>query len=472
MKKNRLLSLFLSVGICLSASAKVVLPSVFGNNMVLQQSTAVNIWGKAKPNTSISIKCSWNVKPVMTKSDKNGKWKTQLNTPTGSYKPQSLMISDGETLKVNNILIGEVWLCSGQSNMEITLNGYWNCPIANANEMIAEAGTHKGIRCMTVEKNAALSPQDDCKGSWKESNPKNAPGFSATAYNFALSINKALDVPVGILVNSWGGSTVEGWLPENILKRYSDVNLNQITDPKANEYLKPEIMYNGMLHPLIGYTIKGIIWYQGESNVGRQQTYTDRLSTMVSLWRTLWGEGNIPFYLVEIAPFQYGGNGINGALLREAQFKAASVIPNSGIVCTNDLVEAYEQHNIHPKDKEHVGKRLSYLALAKTYKIEGIEANSPSFKSMEIKDGKAILSFNHAQDGFNRLDGMEGFEVAGADKVFHPAQAMMVNNQQIQVSSADVAEPIAVRYCFRDFQPGNVKNTRGLPLFPFRTDNW
>lgn len=470
--KYKFISLCLLLEICVMANAKVVLPELFSDNMVLQQSTSVRIWGKAKPNANITIKSSWRTSPISAKSDKNGQWHVLLPTPAGSYRPQSLSISDGEVLNVKNILIGEVWLCSGQSNMEITLNGFCNCPIINANEMIAESGTHKGIRCLTVERKGAATPQETCKGTWKESNPKNAPGFSATAYYFAVSLNKALDVPVGILVCSWGGSTVEGWLPENILKGYKDVNLNKINDSKANEWLKPEIMYNGMLHPIIGYTVKGILWYQGESNVGHHDTYADRLATMVKLWREAWGEGNIPFYEVEIAPWQYGGKGVSGAYLREAQFNAISQIPNSGIVCTNDLVEPYEQYNIHPKDKKHIGQRLSYLALSDTYHIEGIEAYSPSFQSMEIKADKAILSFNHTQDGFNRMDGMEGFEVAGTDKVFHKANAKMVNEKQIEVTSADVSVPVAVRYCFRDFQPGNVANTRGLPLFPFRTDDW
>ncbi len=472
MKINRLLSLFLLLGIYLSADAKIVLPGLFSDNMVLQQSARTNIWGKAKANANISIKCSWSGKIVTTKSNEDGNWKTQLTTPAASYTPQTLIISDGEALKVNNILIGEVWMCSGQSNMEITLNGFWNCPIANANELIAEAGTHKGIRCLKVEKKGAMTPQDHCNGSWKVSNSKNAGDFSATAYHFAIELNKVLDVPVGILVCSWGGSTVEGWLPENILKGYSDIDLKKMESKTYTEWMKPEIMYNGMLHPIIGYTVKGFLWYQGESNVGRASTYADRLATMAKLWRDSWCEGDIPFYLVEIAPYQYGGDGISAAFLREAQYKASQIIPNSGIACTNDLVESYEQNNIHPKEKEQIGKRLCYLALANTYKMEGISANSPSFKSMEIKEGRAILSFNHITDGFNRLDGMEGFEVAGADKVFHSAKAKMVNNLQIEVSSSEVTEPLAVRYCFKNFQPGNVKNTRGLPLIPFRTDNW
>jgi sialate O-acetylesterase len=470
--KYRFLSLCFLLGIGLSVNAKIILPGLFSNNMVLQQSTVVNVWGKANANANVSIKCSWNGKTIVTKSNKSGGWKAQIQTPVASYTPQSLTISDGNALTINNILIGEVWMCSGQSNMEIALNGFWNCPIAHSNELIAEAGTHKGIRCLRVEKEGAMTPQDYCKGSWKVSDSKNAGDFSATAYHFALELNKVLDVPVGILVCSWGGSTIEGWLPERILKGYSDVDLKQMESKTITEWMKPEIMYNGMLHPIIGYTIKGFLWYQGESNVGKASTYADRLATMAQCWRESWGQNDIPFYSVEIAPYQYGEDSISGALLREAQFKASQMIPNSGMVCTNDLVEPYEQYNIHPKEKEQIGKRLCYMALTGTYKMEGIESSSPSYKSMEIKDGKAILSLNNAENGFNRLDGMEGFDIAGADRVFHPAKAKMVNNRQIEVYSTEVSKPVAIRYCFKNYQPGNVKNTRGLPLIPFRTDNW
>ena len=376
---------------------------------------------------------------------------------------------------MNNVLVGEVWFCSGQSNMEMPLRGFWNCPIAGANETIATSSKWKGIRVATVEKNGQLQPVDECKGSWKVSNPENAPAFSATAFNFAMMMNQVLDIPIGIINCSWGGSMVEGWLPREIVSQYPDIDLKRdIRKEDGHDwwhYLSPTLMYNGMLKPLQNYTIKGFLWYQGESNVGKHKTYAERLKTMVELWRKEWGLGELPFYYVEIAPFN-STETTGCALLREAQFQAQSIIPNSGMISTNDLVEPYEIKNVHPKNKTDVGKRLAYMALNKTYHVPGIEAYGPVYKSMEVKDGAAILSFDHAEEGFNRLSDMEGFEVAGSDKVFYPAKAEVFNNLQIKVTCDKVAQPVAVRYCFRDSQPGNVANLRELPLYPFRTDNW
>jgi sialate O-acetylesterase len=470
--KKHLIFFILFAWMCSSVSAKVVLPEIFSDNMVLQQSTKVKIWGKAKPNAVVTLKSSWNAKSVTTRCDKDGSWSTFISTPKASYTPQTLKISDGEAVTLSNILIGEVWLCSGQSNMDITIYGYWNCPIVNADEVIANASQYKGIRCVTIEQKGALTPQESCHGSWKVSNPKNTLGFSATAFYFAKALNKTLDVPVGVIACSWGGSKVEGWLPENILKTYPDVDLKNASNKDYIECLRPMIMYNGMLHPIEGYTIRGFVWYQGESNIGKNTKYDEKLTTMIQLWRKEWGLGELPFYIVEIAPFNYGDNGDAAAYLREYQYKVATTVPNCGLVCTNDLVEPYEQCNIHPKNKLDIGKRLSYLALSNVYKMEGIECTSPSYKSMEIKGDKAILTINNVPAGYNRMQDMEGFEMAGADKVFHPATGKIFENFKIEVSSPEVSAPVAVRYCFRNFKLGNVKSTRGLPLVPFRTDNW
>lgn len=307
------------------------------------------------------------------------------------------------------------------------------------------------------------------------SNPENAPAFSATAFNFAMMMNQVLDIPIGIINCSWGGSMVEGWLPREIVSQYPDIDLKRdIRKEEGHDwwhYMSPTLMYNGMLKPLQNYTIKGFLWYQGESNVGKHKTYAERLKTMVELWRKEWGLGELPFYYVEIAPFN-STETTASAYLREAQFKAQSIIPNSGMISTNDLVQPYEIKNVHPKNKTDVGKRLAYMALSKTYHVPGIEAYGPVYKSMEVKDGAVILSFDHAEEGFNRLSGMEGFEVAGSDKVFYPAKAEVFNNLQIKVTCDKVAQPVAVRYCFRDFQIGNVAGLRELPLYPFRTDDW
>ena len=265
------------------AKAKVILPEILSDNMVLQQQTEVCLWGKAEANKLIIISPSWTDKIYKTKSDKDGKWKTKIVTPTASYITYTISVSDGEEIKLNNILIGEVWFCSG----------------------IATASKWKGIRMVTIGRDGQTEPVDYCRGSWKVSNPENAPEFSATGFNFAMMMNQVLDIPIGIINCSWGGSTVEGWLPREIVAEYPDIDLER--DIRREDgwwhYTSPTLMYNGMLHPLQNYTIKGFLWYQGEANVGKHDTYAERLRTMVELWRKEWGLGELPFYYVEIAPF-------------------------------------------------------------------------------------------------------------------------------------------------------------------------
>lgn len=458
----------------LSVQAKVQLPDIISDNMVLQQNTQVKLWGAAKPNATLTVKTSWDVQTHSVQTGKDGKWSIAVTTPKASYEPRTLTFSDGEAITLNNILIGEVWFCSGQSNMEMPLNGFWNNPIMDGNETIANASACKGLRFATIPKTAALTPQETCAGKWQTATTESLPWCSATAFHFAASLGRILDVPVGIINCSWGGTTVEGWLPEETLKAYPDIDLSQAGNKDVAENRQPMVMYNGMLKPLRNYTIKGFLWYQGESNVGRHDTYAERLATMVDLWRKEWKLGELPFYYVEIAPYIYGDGkeGTSAACLREAQYKAQTLIPNSGMITTNDLVEPFEEKNIHPKNKTLVGKRLSYMALVNTYQLKGIADRGPAYRAMEIKEGKAILRFDYANDGYNLMEGITGFEIAGEDRVFHPAGARVVNRTLIEVSSEEVSAPAAVRYAFKNFQPGNLKNTREQPAYPFRTDNW
>ncbi len=474
MKRMIMGGVLLACG-CTLVQAKVTLPGILSDNMVLQQQTDVRLWGWAAPDAKVTVTASWSEETYRTTADGEGRWIVSVATPSADYTPRSITISDGEPVTLNNILIGEVWFCSGQSNMEMPLAGFDNCPVEGANEVIATASDWKGIRVATVEKNGQLKPVDRCDGGWEISCPENAPRFTATGFFFARMLNRVLNIPIGIINCSWGGTKVEGWLPAEIVSQYPDVDLKR--DIRKDEphdwwhYLSPTLMYNGMLKPLENYTIKGFIWYQGESNVGAHKTYGERLKTMVELWRNEWGLGELPFYFVELAP--YGSTEWTGsALLREAQYKAQSLIANSAMISTNDLVEPYEAWNIHPKDKKHVGERLAYQALAKTYNVAGIEADSPAYLSMTIEGNAAILDFVHADNGFNRMNGFEGFEMAGEDRVFYPAQAEVQGKNQIKVTCDSVANPVAVRYAFHDFCPGNVANLRELPLIPFRTDDW
>ncbi len=462
---------FVSALICsVQIYAKVTLPEIIGDNMVLQQNSEVNLWGKSTGKI-VSVSSSWSANPVKVEVNKDGSWKIKIHTPKGSYNPQTIIISDEESITLNNILIGEVWFASGQSNMEMPLKGFLNCPVTKSNEIITYAGENKNkIRFATIPRTPSYTLQDEVKGKWKECNSQNAPDFSATAFFFAKNINRALDVPVGIINCSWGGSRVESWLPKDILQNYKDIDLSKTGIEKVIDYKRPLLMYNGMLHALTSYTIRGFIWYQGESNVGHEDTYANRFSTMVKQWRSEWGQGDLPFYFVEIAPYNYGWNE-QGAYLRESQFKAQSLIPNSGMISTNDLVRPYENNQIHPCDKEDVGQRLAFLALCGTYGWKGIACRGPEYKSMEVKGDTAYLTFNYVDGGFNRLKDIQGFEICGEDRTFYPAYVKVQGNTLI-VSSAEVQEPVAVRYCFRNFQIGNIGNTEGLPMVPFRTDNF
>ena len=463
------------VSFCLNSNAKVSLPEILSDNMVLQQNTTVKLWGEADKDKEITVVPTWNNNKYKTKSDSKGYWEISIDTPEAGYEPYEIEFSDGEALRLENILIGEVWFCSGQSNMEMPLNGFWGCPIENSTEDIATSGLLKGVRMATVERRGSQTPQSSCRGSWKVSNPENSPWFSATGFYFARMLNKVLDVPVGIINCSWGGSRVEGWLPEEIVKGYPDVDLKkeQVYNPGGYwEYMSPVVMYNGMLKPMQNYTIKGFLWYQGESNVGMKASYSERLKTMVELWRKEWGLGELPFFMAEIAPFEYSG-GIDAALLREEQVKASVMIENSGIVCTNDLVYSFEKPQIHPRNKREIGNRFAYQALGKVYGHKGINGEFARYKNMKVTDNKAEIFFENAEYGLSPWIEIRGFEIAGEDRVFYPADAeLSYNRNTVILSSDNVKVPVAVRYCFRDFEIGNLISNNNMPVIPFRTDNW
>ena len=359
--------------------------------------------------------------------------------------------------------------------MEMPLNGFWDCPIEGSNEEIATSGKRSGIRLVKIPKTGTLAPSETVEGRWELSNPQNTRWFSATAWYFARMLNEALDIPVGLVSCNWGGTRVESWLPEEIVRTYPDIDYDSECCKKEQtwwHYSNVTIMYNGMYYPIRNYTVKGFIWYQGESNVGKHDTYPDRFKTLVNLWRENQGSES-PVFLVELAPWLYGGDGTSGARFREMQHNLAREISNCGVICTNDLVYPDEDTQIHPRNKKDVGHRLAYLALNRTYGQTGIECQYPEYKSFTIDGDTVEVFFDNAEDGLSPWKGLEGFEVAGEDKVFHKAEARVHSgHNSVLVRSDEVASPVAVRYCFRDFQIGNLVSGRGLPVLPFRTDNW
>ena len=399
-----------------------------------------------------------------------------MPTPAASKDEQTIVIEEnGEQTVISRVLIGEVWFASGQSNMEMPLNGFWNCPVEGSNEVIATASENRYVRIAPIPQNGQTKPVEEVKGKWEVPSPATAPRMSATSYFFATMLQRALDIPVGVIACAWGGSRVEGWLPESIVSKYEDVNVKQEQEKGWNgqwwHYHTPCIMYNGMLHPLRHYTVRGFLWYQGESNVGKHDTYPQRLKTMVDLWRSEFGgtAADMPFYEVEIAP--WGGNDDwSGPRFRECQHEAARIIENAGCICINDLVYPYERWQIHPAQKREVGNRLAYMALNRTYGFKSIACDSPEFDHMQVKDGEIEVFFRYADDGLSPWQDIEGFEIAGDDDQYKPAKARLnESNKSIVVSSPEVPQPKNVRYCYRAFQIGNLKNHRGLPAVPFRT---
>lgn len=463
--------------IATGGSAKVRPSAMIGDNMVLQQKAHARIFGEADPGSTVVVTPSWNKMPYTTTTDRTGKWCVAIDTPEGSFDKHTITISDGEPLTVSNVLVGEVWLASGQSNMQMPLKGFPGCCTEGGYDEIASARDEADkIRFFTVPLTQSYTPVDTVNASWAVPSPETAPEFSALAWHLAKRMSDVLDVPVGIVSAAYGGAKVESWTPRELLETYSDVSL----DPKDIEpmvhYLRPMLMYNAMFVPIKDYTYKGILWYQGCSNVSTYQTYAERLEAMVKHWRDEIAIGDIPFYCVEIAPYEYGDPSEKGnaPLLREAQRKAVERIPNSGIICTNDLVKPYERFNIHPADKAAAGKRLCDLVLNKTYDKKQFPVESPRYKSHRFKDGAAWVAINSPCDGICRNYDIHGFEIAGPDKIFHPADSVWLHWQtnEMVISSKDVPQPVAVRYGWRDFLPGNLHAGNYLPLIPFRTDDW
>lgn len=481
MRKINVLAMLLA---CAGVSqAAITLPEQVGDFMVLQQDTVANVWGWATPGAEIVVTGDWNNVPVKVKADKKGAWKAGLSTPSGSYTPRKVHISgDGSEVTLNDVLIGEVWIASGQSNMEMPLNGFWSCPVENANRAIAESGLYKGkVRIATLPLVGSPEPQAKVKGSWKECLPENAPEFTAVGYYFARTLTDLLGVPVGVIRAAYGGSKVEGWLPKEIVARYPDIDLKDAegVDGKPH-YYRPTVMYNAMLMPISKYTAKGFLWNQGESNVGTHATYPDRLSAMVKEWRRLWGDdkGEMSFYSVQLPGYEYGDGlyATSGARLREAQQKAMDMTPNCGLVTSVDLQQPGQYLQIHPAKKREIGERLAWMAAVKNYGVKGLKCESPRLKNVEFKGDKAEVYLTGGEEGVGPWQDLKGFEVAGDDKVFYPAKALneavWPGTPHITLSAPEVKEIKAVRYCFRNWPEGNVTDLRGLPLLPFRTDNW
>lgn len=469
--KYNILIVIIFIGLSLAAQNTLKLPSLISDNMVVQQSTEVNIWGWAKKKVDIKIMASWNNDTIYTFSDEEGKWKTTLDTPSAGGPYNIRITSEQDSITIKNVMVGEVWLASGQSNMAMPVRGYVSEPINSNNELILNS-KNPNIRMISVKRNSSAQPVENFVGTWKESRPENTADFSAVAYVFAKKLNLILDVPIGIIHSSWGGTPVEAWIQKDamdgVLTPEEKSTFRYNSDGQNRKQDAPSQLFNGMIHPLLNYKIKGVIWYQGESNVNFPEVYQKSFPLMIQNWRESWKNNTMPFYYVQIAPYGKYRDGVNSAFLREVQLKTMNLLDHVGMAVSLDLGEF---KSIHPAEKIIVGERLSYWALAKDYNIKGIQFSGPIYKSHEIDINKIRVYFDHAPMGLTTYGiTLDNFEVAGADGVFYPAMAKILRDGVVEVFSKKVKEPKDVRYGWVNFLEGSLFNTFGLPASSFRTD--
>jgi sialate O-acetylesterase len=461
MRKLVAISLFLLIHF--QILAKITLPAVFTDNMVLQRNSQVAIWGWANPSEKIKIVGSWNSKDTIVAITKNtSQWMAKLPT-TEAGGPYTLTLIAGNTITLQNVMLGEVWICSGQSNMEWSVNA----GIINGEQEAAQAN-HPNIRFFHIPRVGADFPQDDCKASWTVCTPETMRTTSAVGYFFGRELQQNLNVPIGLIVSAWGGTPAEVWVPKDLIENNSALKNAAYDDGAAWWPSAPGTTYNAMIAPVVPYGIAGAIWYQGESNRYRPHTYGQLMTTLIESWRKDF-EKPFPFYYVQIAPYTYDNKG-KAYIVREQQAKTMKEVPNTGMVVVSDLVDNIK--DIHPKNKLDVGKRLAAWALAETYgKKQGIY-KSPMYQSMKAEKGKIRVSVENADNGLQvKGKTITGFQIAGEDQKFVDATAQL-KGKEIIVSSKAVKNPVAVRFCFDETSMPIVFNKEGLPLAPFRTDTW
>lgn len=459
--KKYLFLLFLLLMLPLYPLLAVGLPAIFGNGMVLQQNAQLRIWGWGKPNEEVTVTGSWDGKAIKTKVNNQAQWQLTLTTPAAGG-PYTLKVQGYNTIEFTDVLLGEVWLVSGQSNMEWTPR----MGIDNGKEEVEKANYPK-VRFFSVAHRTADGPQLDLGGQWMAATPETTFDFSAVAYFFGKELHQTLDVPIGLINSSWGGTPAEVWIQPQAIA--ADPALAEAA-AKLQEVewgpVRPGKAFNAMIAPLIPYQIAGVLWYQGESNTANPHTYSELLTTLIQNWREQWGH-EFPFYFAQIAPFKYG-RPMEGAILRDEQRKALSV-PKTGMVVTSDIGNI---EDIHPRNKHDVGKRFADIALNRHYGKEDRRVSGPLYREMK-KEGKKIrLLFDHAEGGLvSKGKELTHFEIAGKDKQFVPAKAKIEGNA-IVVSTKQVKDPVAVRFAWSNTAEPNLFNKQGLPASAFRTDDW
>lgn len=477
----------------LSSRADVSVPNIFSDHMVLQQKQQNKVWGKADPGEKVSV--TIDGKSVETTAGDDGNWSVML-APLPVGGPHALVIAGSNEITFEDVLVGEVWICSGQSNMGFQVKN------TNDADLVQAAANFPQIRMINFPQVGSQTPLwTHKKSAWMICSPATVGNFSAVGYFFGRQLHDTLDVPIGLINNAWGGSAADAWVNRDLLEADADYRPTlerwqgmeeqfkslstkaELTEEEKKQLSnlkrhmggnrRPANIYNGVLKSHLGYGIQGAIWYQGETNAGRAYQYRDLFPMMIANWRDEWGEGEFPFYWVQLADFRKEKSEpseSDWAELREAQTMTMARLPNTGEAV---IIDAGEGNDIHPRNKVTVGQRLARWALAKQYDVD-IAFQSPTYTSMEKVDGKIVLSFEHVDGGWRPFDVRKpiGFAIAGEDKKFVWADAKLIEGNRIEVSSGEVSDPVAVRYAWADNPVCNMFNKIGLPLTPFRTDDW
>lgn len=485
------------------ASADVTLPKVIGNNMVLQRGEVIFIWGRADADEKIEVRLGEN--NASTRADEKGRWTAKL-PPMPAGGPHVLVVKGKNEVRLDNILVGEVWICSGQSNMEWPLS-----QTENAEEEISRAN-FPNLRLFDVPRATSGQPLFDVNAEWRPCTSDTVPHFSAVSFYFGRVIQEELKVPVGLISTAWGGTRIEPWTPPKGFDSVEKLKvIAEVIDKADREYREairgaldpfaawlksarralekgerlppkpylprhaldrhdqPTGLYNAMVHPLVPFAFRGALWYQGEANRTDGMMYHEKMKALIRGWRKVWDQGDFPFYYVQLAPFRYRDDPYHLAKVREAQLATLGV-PNTGMAVTMDIGNL---DDIHPRNKKDVGKRLALWALAKDYGRRGMVYSGPLYKTMTLEGNKIRIRFDHAGSGLASLDGkpLTCFEIAGADKEFRKARAA-IDGDTVLVWADAVDEPAAVRFGWHQEAQPNLMNKEGLPASPFRSNSW
>lgn len=464
--KKVLLLLCTLIAVHAASQPPLRLPSIISNHAVLQQSSAVRLWGWASSGWPVKISCGWNpADTVYAQPGRDCAWNTTVHTPKAGGSYSITFISGKQKIIIEDVLIGEVWLCSGQSNMEYNFS--WPQGVLDAGDAVAKSA-NKSIRFFQVARGYNNFPQNNCEGEWTVCSPETVAGMSVVGYFFGKKLQESTGYPVGLIASYWGGTCVQAWIPGPVLER--DKGLAETAakvKPVSWAPVASSVIYNAMMQPVVPYRLAGAIWYQGEANTDEPEDYSRLFGAMINGWREVF-QNDFPFYFVQIAPWS-GYKGINGALLREQQ-EATLAIPKTGMITVGDLVDNVK--DIHPRIKKEVGNRLINLVLKEQYGVKDLQPFFPRFSGFSVMKNKAVVTVTSIGKLTCKENEIKSFQVAGNDRKFYPATATIDKKGIITVSAKEVPVPVAVRYCFTNDGMPNLFDVNGLPLIPFRTDKW